>query len=264
MMRSLLFFSLICACVPPAAAQIPQQPFNAPGRYEIVSVTSGQLLDVSTSDNQTVQQYPRTDRENQQWDIQPARGGFFYIRSVGTGKVLSLSNGSSRNGTPVIVYRRQDGDAQLWQIVSVAPAQFQIVSKFGEVLDVPHGSQDRGTPIQIWSSTGNDNQRFRLVLVSANFNSANWGGDARSQWSPRRPDAGPAAWDRRQAARACRDEVGRHITDLPLSDIEVDPISTDAQGNVIVTWRTPRSASGFCRVNSSNQIVEFKVEEMSR
>lgn len=264
MARSLFFLSLMFSCVLPAAAQAPQAPFNAPGRYEIESVASGQVLDVSSSDNEKVQQYTRTDRENQQWDIQPAGGGYFYIRSVGTGKVLSLADGSSREGTHVIVYRQHGSDDQLWQIQSVAPAQFQIVSKYGKMLDVPNGSDERGTRLQIWDPRGNKNQRFRLVLVSLASPSTYPDGNPSASWAPQRPGPGSPDWSRTQGARACRTEVGHHIADLPASEISVDPVSRDEQGNLIVMWRTPRASSGYCRVTSSGEIVEFKVEEMSR
>lgn len=264
MARKLFFLSLFLFCAFPVAAQTPQQPFNAPGRYEIQSVVSGQVLDVSTSNNTKVQQYTRTDSANQQWDIQPAGGGYFYIRSVGTGKVLSLADGSGRKGAHVIVYRQHGGQDQLWRIVSVAPARFKIISKFGRMLDVPNGSHDRGTHLQIWDPRNNQNQLFRLVLVSAAPRQAARGGYPSASYAPetRRPRSRNRS--RMQASRACRIEVSHHIADLPPSEISVDPVSRDAQRNLIVMWRTPRGSSGFCTVTPSDQIVEFKVEQMSR
>jgi hypothetical protein len=264
MTRKLFCISSLLFCALPIAAQTPQQPFNAPGRYEIESVASGQVLDVSTSDNSEVQQYTRTDRENQQWDIQPAGGGYFYIRSVGTGKVLSLADGSGRKGTHVIVYQQHGGQDQLWQIVSVAPAQFKIISKYGRMLDLPNGSDERGTHLQIWDPRDNKNQLFRLVLVSAASPSAYQGMNPSAPWAPQPPRQASPNWRREQAARACRTEVSHHIADVPLSEIAVDPVSRSAQGNLIVMWRTPRGSSGFCEVDPSEQIVEFKVEQMSR
>jgi hypothetical protein len=264
MTRKLFFLLAAFSLALPVAAQTPQQPFAAPGRYEIQCVASGQLLDVSTADNKRVQQYTRSDRENQQWDIQPAGGGYFYIRSVGNGNVLSLANGSSRDGTQVIVYPQRGGDGQLWQIVGVGPAQFQIISKFGKALDLPNGSRDRGTGIQIWSSTGDPNQRFRLILVSSAPNSAGWGRNAPAPWDSQSGRPEQESWGRSQAARACRMEVSRRIADLRPSDIVADPVSRDEQGDLIVMWRTSRDSSGYCRVDQSNRIVEFKVQDMSR
>jgi hypothetical protein len=263
MARNLFFLLVAFFFVLPAAAQTPQQSFVAPGRYEIECVASGQVLDVSTSDNQQVQQYTRSDRENQQWDIEPAGDGYFLIRSVATGKVLSLSNGSSRDGTKVIVYQQQGGEGQLWQIVGIGPAQFQIISKFGKALNLPNGSDDRGTRMQIWRSTGDRNQRFRLILVSSASNSAGWGQGASSPWAPQSGDSDRESWGRQQAAKACRAEATRRIADLRPSEITVDPVSRDERGNLLVMWNTSRGSSGYCRVDPSGRIVEFKVEDMS-
>lgn len=258
----LLFFVLFCAL--PIAAQTPQVPFNAPGRYEIESVASGQVLDVNNANNEQVQQYTRTDRENQQWDIEPAGGGYFYIRSVSTGKLLSLTNGSSRKGTRVVVSPQHGGEDQLWRIVGIAPAQFKIISKYGRMLDVPNGSHERGTRLQIWDPRNNNNQRFRFVLVSLTSPSAYQGMNPSTPWAPQMPGQGSPDRLRAAGARACQAEVRRHIVGLPASEIVVDPVSRDEQGNLIVMWRTPRGSSGFCRVTPSGEIVEYKVEQMSR
>lgn len=256
MARAIVFIGL---CALPAAAQIPQAPFNAPGRYEIESVASNLVLDVSTSDNQTVQQYSRNNESNQQWDIQPAGGGYFHIRSVATGKVLSLKDGANRDGTHLIVYAQHEGDDQLWQISSAGPGEFQIVSKFSKMLDVPNGSHETGERLQIWSPKGNVHQKFRLIFVSAAT-----GGGAPSEVALTHSLQRDAAPDSQEGARACKNEVARHIADLPLTDISVDPISANTEENNIVLWRTPRGSSGFCRLDRSNRMVEFKVEEMSR
>lgn len=261
MVRSIFFLGVFLGvflglCALPAAAQAPQGPFNAPGRYEIESVASNLVLDVK-SDNQTVQQYSRSNGANQQWDIQPAGGGYFYIRSVATGKVLSLKEGSNRDGTQIIVSAQHGGDDQFWQISSADPAEFQIVSKLSKLLDVPKGSHEAGEHLQIWSPAGNQNQKFRLVLVSAS-------GGASSEAAWEHSVQHDAAWDSLEAARACKNEVARHIADLPLSDISVDPIAGNTHEDNIVIWRTERGSSGYCRLDRSNRMVEFKVEEMSR
>ena len=255
MARCIVFVGL---CALPAAAQISQGSFNAPGRYEIEAVASNLVLDLK-SDNQTVQQYSRSNGANQQWDIQPTGGGYYYIRSVATGKVLSLEEGSNRDGTHVIVSAQRGSDDQFWQISSAGPAEFQIVSKFSKMLDVPKGSHETGERLQIWSPAGNDHQRFRFILVSAVTS-----GGASSVATLGQSVQHDAPWDSQEAARACKNEVARHIADLPLSDISVDPIAGDVQERNIVIWLTARGSSGYCRLDRSNRIVDFKVEEMSR
>jgi hypothetical protein len=264
MKRSVLFLSLIPFCILPVAAQAPRQPFNAPGRYEIQSVVSGQLLEVNASDNTKVQQNTRTDRLNQQWDIRPAGGGYFYIRSAGTGKLFSLAGDRNREGAHVVVYPRNGREDQLWRIVSVAPAEFKIISKYGRMLDVPDGSHDRGKHLQIWDPRHNQNQLFRLVLVSSASRSNYRAMNPSAPWAPREqePRRGSPGWRHERDARACRAEVSRHIEDLPASQIAVEPVSRDERGNLIVMWHTPRASSGFCKVTRSGKIVEFKVEQM--
>jgi Ricin-type beta-trefoil lectin domain-like len=252
------YIVLVGLCALPAAAQMPQGLFNAPGRYEIESVASDLVLDVK-SDNQTVQQYSRSNGANQQWDIQPAGGGYFYVRSVAIGKVLSLAEGSNRDGTHIIVSAQRGGDDQLWQISSTGPAEFQIVSKFSKMLDVPKGSHDAGEHLQIWSPAGNDHQKFRLILVNAGPS-----GGTSSQAVLQHPVQPETPWDSQEGARACKNEVARHIADLPLSDISVDPIGGNMQENNIVIWLTARGSSGYCRLDRLNRMVDFKVEEMSR
>ena len=248
----LLFASLAAGAQAPPVGQ-----FNGPGRYEIENVESGLLLDMASEDQESVQQDIRHGRLNQEWDIQPTGNGYFYIRSADQGKVLSLSQGSGREGTHAIVYAQRGGEDQLWQIVPVSPGEFQIISKFGPALDVPHKSHDKGRRLQIWTRTSAPNQRFRLVFISA---APAWGADTSTGLPP--PPAGSMAME--EAARACKGEVSHHIADLPRSDIYVDPVSTDAQGTSIVIWKTTRGSSGYCRVDRANRVTHFKIEELSQ
>ena len=66
------------------------------------------------------------------------------------------------------------------------------------------------------------------------------------------------------ALRACKNEAGARIADLPLSEISVEAATNDGEGNAVINWRTTRGSSGFCRVNRQGNIIQFKVEEMAR
>ncbi len=240
------------------AAQVPPNgQFNGPGRYEIESVESGLVLDVATEDHESIQQYPRRGRLNQAWDIQPEGNGLFRIQSADSGGTLSPSGGSGRAGSRAVVSRQRGGEDQLWQIVSPAQGEFQIISKSGLALDVPHKSHEKGERLQFWTRSSDANQRFRLIFIGATQSP----GPDSSSLSPPAP-AGSFAME--EAAGACKSEVHRHIADLPFSDIFVDPVSTDAQGASIVIWKTTRSSSGYCRVDRANRVIQFKIEELSR
>jgi len=66
------------------------------------------------------------------------------------------------------------------------------------------------------------------------------------------------------ALRACKNEVGARIADLPLSEISVEVATSDGEGNPVINWRTTRGSSGFCRISRQGNILQFKVEEMAR
>ncbi len=66
------------------------------------------------------------------------------------------------------------------------------------------------------------------------------------------------------AQRACKNEAGARIADLPLSEISVETSTSDGDGNAIINWRTTRGSAGFCRVSRQGNILQFKVEEMAR
>ncbi len=66
------------------------------------------------------------------------------------------------------------------------------------------------------------------------------------------------------ALRACKNETGARIADLPLSEISVELSTADGDGNAVINWRTTRGSSGFCRVSRQGNILQFKVEEMAK
>lgn len=66
------------------------------------------------------------------------------------------------------------------------------------------------------------------------------------------------------ALRACKNEAGARIADLPLSEISVETSTSDGDGNAVINWRTTRGSSGFCRVSRQGNILQFKVEEMAK
>lgn len=255
----LLFLALSPLNANPVKAQLSSSDtFNSPGRYEIQSVESDLLLDVAAEDHASVQQYPRRGRPNQQWDVEPADDGYFVIREVEQGMLLSLSAKSGSRGAAAVVAPPDRSDRQLWRIVPTQyPGEFQLVSRSGMVLDVAEKSHEKGGRLQGWASTGAENQRFRFILIHS---SRPWSGrdDRYSRDSSNYPQPGG------DAKRACTDMVQSTIADTRAFDISADVVSTDSSGVAVVVWKTARGSSGFCRVDRTNRVLEFKVEQSSR
>ncbi len=133
--------------------------FAGKGRYQMQSVVSGHFLDLRREDNSTLQQWSGSGALNQQWDFEDAGGGYFYIRSVESGRVLEVSG--SRDGSRVIATGQQTGrDSQKFRIVDVGSGQSMIVARNGKVIDLPNNARNEGQSLQLWREQRGDNQRF--------------------------------------------------------------------------------------------------------
>jgi hypothetical protein len=140
--------------------------FTGPGRYRIDSVASGKSLDVKAEDKPTVQQWAGSGAPNQQWDIEDARDGYFYLRSVETNKVLDFAENRVRDGIALIVADQRDSDNQKWKIADTGNNQFTLVSKSGKAADIPANERTRdGARLQTQGLHGLENQRFRFFRL---------------------------------------------------------------------------------------------------
>ncbi len=135
-----------------------QGGFTGPGRYEISNLKTGKLLDLDRSDKTTVIQFSPRGTENQRWDIEPAEGGFWYIRNAMNGKALQpIRDGSGRE----LIGARFDGSSdQQWRIQAGKDGNALIVARNGRTIDIPDGTSRDGVHVQIYEINGDSNQRF--------------------------------------------------------------------------------------------------------
>jgi hypothetical protein len=133
-------------------------------RYEIQLVNTGRLLDVGR-DGLTVQQTSERGLRSQQWDFEPTSDGYYYIRSVETGRVMTAEG--DRNGASVVVAQQLRGrDNQLWEVRPGPDNGYYLVSKLGRALDSPSSARGEGGRMQLYSANGEANQRFRLRAIA--------------------------------------------------------------------------------------------------
>jgi Ricin-type beta-trefoil lectin domain-like len=166
-----------------SAAGTAAQGTITPGRYQIEVVATGKVLDLRAEDKKTVQQWANGGTRNQQWDLEDAGNGQFYIRSVETGKVLDMAEGRARDGAALIVADKRDNDNQRWAITDNGGGQYLIVSKSGKSVESPAGKREDGVRMQVGGPHGLENQRFRLTRI----------GDLDARVRPRDPNASPGA-----------------------------------------------------------------------
>lgn len=136
--------------------------------YQVVSVRSGDALDVAGADDADgvrIQQEKRTDSAaSQQWRLQPVDAGFYRIVNHNSGKVL----GVPRAATARTVEQQSDTGAagQQWQVHDVGGGVVTIVSRAsGLVLGVTDGPD--GAAVVQSADRGDADQQWRLTRTTA-------------------------------------------------------------------------------------------------
>ena len=163
--RLSLAAGILCAvCLPhPAAAQ---GGFNGPGRYEIINVHSGKVLDLDRNDQTTVIQFSARGTDNQVWEIESAGAGFYSLRSSMNGNALEAAG--TGNSAPLHATRFDGRSSQQWRIDNANGGNALIVSRLGKAVDIPDGTSADGARVQIYDSNGDSNQQFTFRPVSGN------------------------------------------------------------------------------------------------
>ena len=142
----------------------PQSGVVRTGRYQIQLVATNRML--AAGANNTVVQSSARNTSNQQWDIEDAGNGLYYIRSAATGDAMTV-RGGLRSGSTIVLSRGQyNVNEQLWQIVAGNDNSFFILAGNNLSLDSPSNARREGGRIQLYGRNEGTNQRFRLTLVS--------------------------------------------------------------------------------------------------
>ncbi|HZU55998.1 MAG TPA: RICIN domain-containing protein [Actinocrinis sp.] len=140
------------------------------GKYNIVNVNSGQLMDASggkTADGTPILQWPSTGATNQQWTVSQNSAGYYTITGVASGKALDIPNVTTWPGTQLELWTPNGGTNQQWLIRPTGDGTYTIESRSdGDVLDVAGASSTNGATIDQWYPNGNNNQLWTLVPVS--------------------------------------------------------------------------------------------------
>ena len=153
---------ILLSAVAFAAVCLAQGGFEGPGRYEIMNVGSGKVLDLDRNDQTTVIQFERRGTDNQMWDIQPAGPNVFYIRNAMNGRALEMTADS--NSSPV-QGRPGNNPNQHWRFEEGRDGSALLISRFGKAIDIPDGSNRNGVRVQVYDRNGDANQRFLLVRI---------------------------------------------------------------------------------------------------
>ncbi len=139
---------------------------NFAGTYEIQSVSSGQVLDVSagsTANGATVVQWSYGGASNQLWNFIPTSNGYYQIRNAYSGLDLNVSGASKTNGAKIVQWQFGSQSNDQWRPVRQIDGSYVFYNRnSGLLLDNPGGTT-QGVQFDQSGANSASNQRFRLI-----------------------------------------------------------------------------------------------------
>ncbi len=95
--------------------------------YKTLSTKAGAALTYS-ADSTDLAAERLTGNENQQWELVPNAGGFYYIWTKNGGKSIDVANNSTTDGDPLITYEHSGDDNQRWNFEKQDDGAYKIKS----------------------------------------------------------------------------------------------------------------------------------------
>ncbi|KAM5545868.1 hypothetical protein V8D89_000906 [Ganoderma adspersum] len=116
--------------------------------YKIVNVMTGNVLDLSGSDNKSVTGYGWHAGDNQKWSVDEANGGWM-LRNIATGHYLGIE-GEAKEGTRAVAV----AEAFQWHIIpdDEDSSTFRLfVPNMDYNLDLEAGNPAPGAHVIVWT-----------------------------------------------------------------------------------------------------------------
>jgi len=133
------------------------------GIYEIQLVATKRML--AAGNNGQVVQSNSNNTRNQQWAIEDAGNGFYYVRLADTGEIMTYDGNGGNGSSIVLMNQRNNRDEQLWEIRTGPDNGYYFIARNGKSLDSPSSARYDGGRMQLYNRNGEANQRFWLRRV---------------------------------------------------------------------------------------------------
>ncbi len=145
--------------------------------YTIKATHANKVLDVAGGgkvNGTNVQQYESNGTIAQQWLLEDAGNGYFYVVSKCNGLYLEVANGQAKDGANIQVYEGKQSKAQKFKFMKtqdLIPIElpegdgiYTISTALdnNKVLDVDCGSKENGANIQLWTNQNVKQEQFQL------------------------------------------------------------------------------------------------------
>ena len=90
--------------------------------------------------------------------------GYYTITNVNSGKLLTVQDSGTINGTNVWQYEANGTNSQKWLIVKNPNGSYSIISKLNNLyLDIQNGNISNGANVQEYESNESTAQQFKII-----------------------------------------------------------------------------------------------------
>ena len=139
---------------------LPVNPVRLVVKHSNMALT---IADSSTSDDGNIIQKAYSGGDDQQWNIQPAEGGYYSVVNVHSGKALEVAGASTSNGANVQQGTYEGSHHQQWAIEDVGDGYVRLTARHsGKALDVQDASLVDGANVQQWEYDGSTHKQWKI------------------------------------------------------------------------------------------------------
>jgi len=246
---------LVTAAVMTAASTVValswQQPATAAtvdptAFYVLVSRHSGKAIDVagsSTADGAAIQQWTRSDANNQQFQFADSGGGFYRLRARHSGKVVDLFGWSTADGAQVVQWPDLNGLNQQFRLVDSDSGYVRFINRnSNKALDVWEWSTANGGRISQFADLNGWNQQWQLVRM---------GGTQPPPPPPPPPAGGLVGW----ATQGGGTSGGGNASPTTVTSASALTSALTASGSGVIRVSGTINCSGMLRVGSNKSVL---------
>lgn len=136
--------------------------------YEVTNASSGKVAEIPAGTDYA-KTATRSNSDTQRFQLIASDSGYYRLRNVTSGKVLSLPWTSSDDGVPIGQYANTGSPNADWRIVDLGNGVFQILNRTsGKAIGVQGNSTDAGVQIeQQTTDTAVTGQRWAIAAPAA-------------------------------------------------------------------------------------------------
>jgi hypothetical protein len=138
--------------------------------YVLVNRGSGKVLDVSgvsTADGTQLQQWSRTDGNNQQFQFVDSGGGYYRLKARHSGKVLDVYNFSTADSANIVQWSDHNGTNQQFRLADSPNGYVRLINRnSNKAVEVQNAATADGGRVVQYTDHGGANQQWQLVRMS--------------------------------------------------------------------------------------------------